>query len=169
MKKPLKIGAIGCGYWGPNLIRNFVEIPDSKLVAIADLDEDRLAHLQTRYPQIKYTTKDYTDLFNLGLDAVVIATPPNTHYKIAADCLENGLHTLIEKPITLKSERARKLSKLAKEHGRILMVGHTFEYNSAVRMLKEMIASGELGNIYYIDAVRASLGIFQTKAKVMWD
>ena len=169
MKHTLKIGAIGCGYWGPNLIRNFVEIPDSKLIAIADLDEDRLSHLQSRYPQIKYVTQDYQDLFNLDLDAVVIATPPSTHYQIAADCLENGLHALIEKPITLQSKRARKLRELAKQHGRILMVGHTFEYNPAVRMLKKMIENGDLGEIHYIDAVRASLGLFQTKANVMWD
>lgn len=169
MTKPLKIGAIGCGYWGPNLIRNFVELPDSKLIAIADLNEERLIHLQTRYPQIKHVTQNYKDLFKLGLDAIVIATPPSTHYQIAVDCLENGLHVLIEKPITLRSKRARKLQKLAKQYGRVLMVGHTFEYNPAVRMLKEMIDNGELGEIYYIDAVRASLGLFQTKANVVWD
>jgi predicted dehydrogenase len=169
MKQALKMGAIGCGYWGPNLIRNFVEIPDSKLIAIADLDGERLAHLQSRYPQIQKTFQDYKEFFNLGLDAVVIATPPSTHYQIAADCLENGLHVLIEKPITLKSEDARKLRTLAAEKGLILMVGHTFEYNPAVRMLKEMIESGELGKIYYVDAIRASLGLFQTKANVLWD
>jgi predicted dehydrogenase len=169
MQQALRIGAIGCGYWGPNLIRNFVEIPDSQLIAIADLDGERLAHLQTRYPQIQTTVQDYQEFFNLGLDAVVIATPPSTHYQIAAECLENGLHVLIEKPITLKSEDARKLDVLAAEKGRVLMVGHTFEYNPAVRLLKEMIESGELGEIYYIDAVRASLGLFQTKANVLWD
>ena len=156
----LKIGAIGCGYWGPNLIRNFVEISTTELIAVADLDQGRLQHMQTRYSQIKHTTQDYHDLFQLDLDAVVISTPPQTHYKIARDCLENNLHVLIEKPLATNSDDVRRLIQLAEDKNLVLMVGHTFEYNSAVRALKEMIDSGELGEIHYIDAVRASLGLF---------
>lgn len=165
----LNVGVVGCGYWGPNLIRNFVEIPESNLVAIADLQQERLDHIQSRYPQISVATNNYKDFFSLGLDAVVVATPPQSHYKIVRDCLENGLNVLVEKPITMDSVEARDLWKVAQQHNKILMVGHTFEYNPAVHVLKKMIDSGELGDVYYIDAVRASLGLFQTKANVLWD
>ena len=165
----LRIGVIGSGYWGPNLIRNFIEIPESDLCAVADLQQDRLNHIKTRYPQIELITRDYRDFFELGLDAVVIATPPQTHFTIAKDCLLHGLHTLVEKPFTLKSRDARELIAIAKENNLVLQVGHTFEYNPAVRVLKEMIDSGEIGTIHYIDAVRASLGLFQAKANALWD
>jgi predicted dehydrogenase len=165
----LKIGVIGCGYWGPNLIRNFIEIPTATMVAVADLDEQRLNHIRTCYPQIPHVTRDHRDLFELGLDAVVISTPPQTHFALAKQCLKHGLHVLVEKPLTTTSDHARKLVKLAKKQNRILMVGHTFEFNPAVHALKEMIVSGELGDIHYIDAVRASLGLFHPTLNVIWD
>lgn len=165
----IKIGAIGCGYWGPNLIRNFIEIPTAELVAVADLDQSRLDHMHIRYPQISYMTKDYRDLFHLDLDAVVISTPPPTHFAIASDCIKHGLHVLVEKPLATNSDDVRKLIRLAEEQRRILMVGHTFEYNPAVHALKEMIDSGELGDIHYIDAIRASLGLFHPTLNVIWD
>jgi predicted dehydrogenase len=165
----LRIGAIGCGYWGPNLIRNFVEIPGVEVVAVADLQQEPLNRIMQRFPLIETATRDYQDLFTMGLDAVVIATPPATHYAITRDCLEQGLHVLVEKPITLNSDDAADLIRVAEANDRLLMVGHTFEYNPAVRAVKEMIQSGELGDIYYIDAIRASLGLFQTKANVVWD
>ncbi len=168
-KEVLRIGAIGCGYWGPNLIRNFIEIPEADLVAVADLNQDRLTHMKSRFPQIQVTTENYKELFDLELDGVVIATPPDTHAPIAIECMQNGLHVLIEKPITLNSKDAMSLHTLAQQKGLVLMVGHTFEYNPAVRYLKQMIDSGELGDVYYVDAVRASLGLFQTKANVLWD
>jgi len=169
MNEQLRIGVIGCGYWGPNLIRNFVEIPESNLVAIVDLQDDQLERMQSRFPQIQYAIKDYSELFSLNLDGVVIATPPHTHFALAAECIQKGLGVLIEKPITLDSDDAEELVRLAKEHNQVLMVGHTFEYNPAVRMLKTMIDNGDLGDIYYVDAVRASLGLFQTQANVLWD
>lgn len=169
MTTTLRMGAIGCGYWGPNLIRNLIEISESDMVAVADLDEGRLDHMQTRYPQIEHAVKDYRRFFDLDLDAVVISTPPQTHYDIARDCIENGLHVLVEKPLATDSEQVRKLIRLAESHDRTLMVGHTFEYNPAVRALKEMIESGELGEIYYIDAIRASLGLFHPTLNVVWD
>jgi len=165
----LRIGAIGCGYWGPNLIRNFVEVPGAQVIAISDLQQEPMNRMMQRFPQIETSTRDYRDMFNMDLDAVVIATPPATHYAIARDCLEHGLHVLVEKPITLNSEDAIELIRVAEAYDRILMVGHTFEYNPAVRALRQMIVSGELGDIYYIDAIRASLGLFQTKANVVWD
>ncbi len=165
----LKIGVIGCGYWGPNLIRNFIEIPTAKMEAVADLDEQRLNHIRACYPQIPHVTRDHRKLFELGLDAVVISTPPQTHFTLAKECLKQGLHVLVEKPLTTASDDARKLIKLAEKQRRILMVGHTFEYNPAVHALKEMIVSGELGDIHYIDAVRASLGLFHPTLNVIWD
>jgi predicted dehydrogenase len=169
MMNLVRVGAVGCGYWGPNLIRNFVEIPGAEIVAIADLQQAQLNHVLERFPQVKTATRDYRDFFNLDLDAVVVATPPATHFAIARDCLQNGLHVLVEKPMTLNSEDAAELIRIAATHYRILMVAHTFEYNPAVRALKQMIDNDEIGRIYYIDAVRASLGLFQTSANVIWD
>jgi predicted dehydrogenase len=137
-------------------------------VAVADLNDERLQHIQTRYSQV-HTTKTYRDLFALNLDAVVIATPPATHYPLARDCLEHGLHVLVEKPLTLDSSHADELIALAEARGLKLMVGHTFEYNAAVRELKHIIDNGTLGDIYYIDAVRVNLGLFQQNLNVMWD
>jgi len=165
---PLKVGVIGYGYWGPNLTRNFYELPASNLVAVADLSEERLKQVQLRYPQL-IVKKDYQELFSLGLDAVVIATPPATHYPVAKDCLEHNLNVLIEKPLTLKSEHAEELIRLASERNLTLMVGHTFEYNSAVHALKKYVESGELGDIYYLDAARLNLGLFQKDSNVLWD
>lgn len=165
----IRVGAIGCGYWGPNLIRNIVEIAGADVVAVADLDPSRLEHIQTRYPQIRYASRRYQDLFDLDLDAVVISTPPQTHFAIARDCIEHGLHLLVEKPLAISSHEAQQMIHLAAAHERILMVGHTFEYNPAVTALREMIRAGELGEIYYIDAVRASLGLFHPTLNVVWD
>jgi predicted dehydrogenase len=164
----IKVGVIGCGYWGPNLIRNLVEMPETKLVAVADLRPERLAHISARYPGVQ-VTDDYWDLFSMSLDAVVVATPPPTHYRIGRDCLEHGLNLLVEKPLTLNSSDALDLIEIAERKNLTLMVGHTFEYNAAVRALKELIDSGELGQIHYIDAVRVSLGLFQPQLDVIWD
>ncbi len=164
----MRVGMIGYGYWGPNLTRNFYEIPSADLVAIADMNEERLKQAASKYPQI-ITRHDHRELFDLNLDAVIIATPPATHYRIARECLEHNLHVLVEKPMTLKSEDAEKLVELADSKGLTLMVGHIFNYNSAVIALKKYIDSGELGEIYYIDAARLSLGLFQRDSNVLWD
>ena len=164
----VRVGIIGYGYWGPNLTRNFYEIPSAELVAIADQNAERLKQAALKYPQV-ITKHGYQELFDLGLDAVVVATPPATHYRIAKECLENNLHVLVEKPITLKSEDAEALVELADAKGLTLMVGHTFAYNSAVHALKSYIDSGELGEIYYLDAARLNLGLFQRDSNVLWD
>lgn len=164
----IKVGIIGFGYWGPNLTRNFYDIPASELVAVADMKDERLQKAHSLYPNI-VLVKDYKELFNLGLDAVVISTPPVTHHPIAKDCLEHGLHVLVEKPMTLNSQHAQELIDLAHSRELILMVGHTFEYNSGVLALKKYIESGELGEIYYIDTARLNLGLFQRDSNVLWD
>jgi predicted dehydrogenase len=124
--------------------------------------------MKARFPHI-HTTKDYREFFTIGVDAVVIATPPKTHYRIAMDCIEHGLHVLVEKPITLDVDDAKKLNAAADERRLCLMTGHTFIYNPAVRTIRDYIQRGELGEVYYIDAVRTNLGLFQLEADVMWD
>jgi predicted dehydrogenase len=165
----IKIGAIGSGYWGPNLIRNFIEMPDTKVAGVADLDPARLAAVRTRFPQIGTLTTDYRDLFDMGLDAVVVSTPPETHAAIVADCLEHDLAVLVEKPLATDTDSALRMKELAEERGLVLMVGHTFEFNPAVRMLKAMIDDRIAGDIRYIDAVRVGLGLFHPTLNVVWD
>ncbi len=164
----LKVGIIGYGYWGPNLARNFFDLPSSDLAAISELKQDRLQRARSLYPGVRLV-EDYTELFEMDLDAVVISTPPALHYPIARNCLEHGLNILVEKPMTLNSQHAQELIDLAEMRGLTLMVGHTFEYNSAVAALKQYIQSGELGDIYYIDTARLNLGLFQSDSNVLWD
>lgn len=164
----VRLGVIGCGYWGPNLIRNFMELPRSEVVAVADLRDERLAHVQGRYPNV-VTTRDYRALFSMGLDGVVVATPPAAHFEVARECLLHDLSVLVEKPLALSSRHAEELIEMAAARGLRLMVGHTFEYNPAVHALRELIRKGELGEIYYINAVRANLGLFQRNLNVVWD
>lgn len=168
MSTVVPVGVIGYGYWGPNLVRNFSELPNVEMVGVADRSEDQLKRVRSKYPNIEATT-DYHKLIEMGVKAVAIATPPATHHAIAKDCLENGVSVMIEKPMTLNTADAEDLVRTAEEYGQVLMVGHTFEYNPAVRMIKEIVDSGELGDIYYIDMVRVNLGLFQPKANVVWD
>jgi predicted dehydrogenase len=168
MAESMRIGVIGLGYWGPNLARNFFEMNSSELMAVAELDEVRLDHTASRF-QVAHATTDYRDFFAMDLDGVAIATPPVTHYPIALDCLHHGLNVLVEKPITLRSQNAAHLIEVARENNLKLMVGHTFEYNPAVREIRRLIEEGELGDIFYIDAVRANLGLFQLNTDAMWD
>lgn len=165
---PIKVGVIGCGYWGPNLIRNYVEINSSEVVIVADLKPERLSHIKALYPQV-IITNNYQDFYNQHLDAVVIATPPATHYPLAKEFLERGYHVFVEKPITLNSQHAEELIQISKKNDLVLMVGHTFEYNQAVATLKSLIDSGELGQIYYVDAARLNLGLYQSDSNVLWD
>jgi predicted dehydrogenase len=166
---PPRIGVIGAGYWGPNIIRNFVELPQADVAAVADLDEMALNRIRTRYPRITHAVEDFRDLLHRDLDAVAICTPPQTHHAIARQCLEAGLHVLVEKPLTTDPEEAVDLIHLAEANHLTLMVGHTFQYNPAVHALKAMIERGELGDIHYIDAVRVGLGLFHPSLNVAWD
>lgn len=159
---------VGMGYWGPNLARNINDLPEAELVGIADLDEARLAHARQRYPNA-HITPDLQDFYSGGVDAVVIATPPFTHHRIAKGFLERGIHCLIEKPLAVNARDGEELIRIAEERQLALMTGHTFEYNPAVREIKRLIDTGELGDVYYIDAVRTNLGIFQLNTDAMWD
>lgn len=168
MNQPVRIGIIGFGYWGPNLTRNFMELPSTELVAVADLNPHRRKHVEDRYTTVR-TTDNYENFFNGSVDAVAIATPPATHYKIAKACLEHGLHCLIEKPLAQNVREAKELIEIAEQKNLRLMVGHTFEYSPAVREIRRYIDEGQLGEIYYIDSVRTNLGLFQPNTDVMWD
>lgn len=165
----LKVGVIGCGYWGPNLIRNFHGLPDAEVVAIADLSEKRLAHVGLLYPGALKTTDHRRLIGDPAIDAVVVATPMTTHYELGRQVLEAGKHLFIEKPMATTSADCRALIDLAARRDRILMVGHTFIYTPAVRKIKSLIDSGELGDVYYVNIQRVNLGIFQKDANVVWD
>lgn len=165
----IRIGMIGVGYWGPNLIRNFSELDDARVVACSDLSQERLNKISKRVPGIKCTTS-FEDLLNDNeVDAVVIATPVSTHFPIAKAALEHGKHVMIEKPLADSAENALELVELAKKHDRILMVDHTFIYTSAVRKIRELLDSGDLGEVLYFDSVRVNLGLFQKDINVIWD
>ena len=165
----MKLGIIGCGYWGPNLVRNFNSINEVEMAYCADLDKNRLSHVKSLYPKIE-VTRDYNNVLeNKEVDAVVIATPVETHHKIASDALKANKHVLIEKPITNNSNNAIELIKLAKKNKKVLMVDHTFEYSAPVRKIKEILKSNELGKILTIDMIRVNLGLFQEKINVIWD
>lgn len=168
MHNQVKVGVIGCGYWGPKLIRNFQEIPDAQMAVVCDLRVDRLAHIQELYPAV-HATSDYKELLASDVEAVAVATPIPSHYVLAKEALLAGKHVLVEKPLTSNSEQAEELVELAEERGLTLMVGHTFEYNPAVEYLKKLIDSGDLGRLYYINATRVNLGIFQPDINVVWD
>jgi predicted dehydrogenase len=165
----ITIGVVGCGYWGPNLIRNFAENERAQLRWICDTDEKRLGAIGRRYPAAR-TAADYAQLLaDPELSAVVVATPVATHYAFARAALEAGKHVLIEKPFTTNSREARELVALAERRGLTLMVDHTFVYTGAVRRIKEIVESGELGELLYFDSVRINLGLFQRDINVVWD
>ncbi|MBI3853216.1 MAG: Gfo/Idh/MocA family oxidoreductase [Verrucomicrobia bacterium] len=169
MKNPINIGVVGCGYWGPNLVRNFRSLPDCNLKMMCDISQARLTHLKSLYPEVEGAT-DYSHMLNgSGLDAVVIATAVRTHYPMAKASLLAGKHTFIEKPITTSSHECEELIEIARKQGLVLMVGHTFLYSPAVRKIKETVDAGDIGEIRYISARRLNLGLFQKDINVAWD
>ncbi len=165
----VRVGVIGYGYWGPNLVRNFAEVPGSQVAAVSDLSLDRLAPVHSRYPTVQ-TTTDYREvLADPSIDAIVVATPVSTHFQLAMEALQAGKHVLVEKPITPTSKDAAKLIDAAGHHQRVLMVDHTFVYTGAVRKIKELVDGGRLGGLYYYDSVRVNLGLVQHDVNVLWD
>jgi predicted dehydrogenase len=169
MKSKISVAVIGCGYWGPNLMRNFSDNPRSRLSWLVDLDSKRLRQFSDRYPQARLTTDLAEALADPELQAVAIATPVSTHFPLARQCLETGKHVLLEKPMAQTSDECRALISLAAEKELTLMIDHTFVYTGAVRKIKQLIVAGELGEIYYFDSVRVNLGLFQHDVNVIWD
>ena len=167
MSEPTRIGLIGYGYWGPNLARNFHQLPQAHLVAISDIDAKRLEEPARLYHARTYT--DYRDLLaDPTLDAIAISTPARTHFEIALAALEHGKHVLVEKPLAMSSDEARQLIALADRKQRVLMAGHTFEHNPAVWKMRELIAQDEIGDVYYIYANRVNLGRVQRDINALW-
>jgi predicted dehydrogenase len=166
---PIRIGVIGYGYWGPNLVRNFAEVPGAQVWSVSDTRPEVLSQAHARYPAINTTTDSQALIEDPAIDAVVIMTPVSTHYDLALTALQAGKHVLVAKPIATSSAQATRLIDEAQARGLVLMVDHTFIYTGAVRRIKELIDSGSLGRLYYYDSVRVNLGLFQRDVNVLWD
>jgi predicted dehydrogenase len=163
------IGVVGYGYWGPNLVRNFSTVGSARVVSICDLDPDKRALCSRLYPHVA-TTAEFDDLIaDPRIDAVAIATPVHSHFQLARAALRAGKHVLVEKPIAQTSAEVRRLIDEAQRRGLVMMVDHTFLYTPAVQKIRELIAENALGDIYYYDSIRSSLGLFQSDVNVIWD
>ncbi|RXZ02209.1 Gfo/Idh/MocA family protein [Fictibacillus sp. S7] len=165
----LRAGVIGCGYWGPNIIRNIDALPNVELAYIADLDSNQLESIKKKFPYVN-TTTNYRDIIkDPSIDLVYIVTPVSTHYSFAKEALVSGKHVFVEKPLTDGSKTSLELCQLAESKNLVLMVGHTFVYSSAVRKMKEIIDTGEIGDVLYITSNRLNLGLYQKDINVLWD
>lgn len=166
--KPIRVGVVGFGYWGPNLVRNVDKLGDAELVVACDLSADNLARLKGLYPAVETTTDLDRMLSDYDLDAVVVATSAPSHFAIASKVIEAGKHCFVEKPLTLKSADAESLVRMADERGVTLMVGHLMEYHSAINWIKEYIASGDMGDVLYVYMQRLNLGKVRTEENAFW-
>ena len=166
---PVRVGVVGLGYWGPNLVRNLHEVEEAELASVCDLQPELLDGIRRRYPAIEATTS-YDDLLNdSSLEAVAIATPVSSHFGLAAAALRAGKHVFVEKPLAASSAESLELIRLADENGVVLMPGHTFLYSPPVNAIRSLIEGGELGDIYFISTSRVNLGLHQPDVSVAWD
>ena len=165
----IRLALIGYGYWGPNLFRNFSQLKNCKVVAVSDSRKERLRIIEEQHPGTKTYEKPEQVFADKDVDAVVIATPVNSHFELAKKALEAGKHVLVEKPLTSNVDQAEELIELAEKKGLLLMVDHTYLYTSAVIRIKELIDREELGTLEYIDSTRINLGLFQPDVNVLWD
>lgn len=169
MREQIAMGIVGCGYWGPNLLRTFSSLPDCNVGYMCDKDKKRMKNLQVAYPHLLPQTELKHMLNGANLDALAIATPVNMHHEMGMRCLEAGKHTFLEKPMARSTHECHELIECANSKGLSLMVGHTFLYSPAVRMIKHIIDSGEIGRIRHISSRRLNLGIFHNDINVVWD
>jgi len=167
--KMLKISQLGCGYWGPNLVRNFSKIKAIDRLVVCDTNENLLEKAKSEFPSIEISVSADSVINDSSIDAVVIALPAMMHYEYAKKSLLANKHILVEKPISMKSTEAEELIQIGKDRNRVIMVGHTFIYNQAVRQVKQYIDSGELGDIYYIFSQRLNLGRVRQDVNAMWN
>jgi predicted dehydrogenase len=165
----VRVAVVGLGYWGPNLLRVLSKNPDVDVAWICDRDRDRLAQQRVRYPGARSTVQIERVLADPSVDAVIIATPVNTHYELAAAALTAGKHAFVEKPLAPSTELADDLAALADEQQRVLMCGHTFIYSPPVRAVKRLLETGTLGDVYFISSSRVNLGLHQKDVSVIWD
>ncbi len=165
----IKVGVIGYGYWGPNLVRDFAEADGCELVSVCDRRPERLALVKKRHAHVNVLT-DWEDVVSdPGTDVIAISTSVSTHYELALAALESGKHVLVEKPMAMNSEQCLRLIDTAEKRNLVLMVDHTFVYTGAVRKMRELVHDGSLGDLYYYDSVRVNLGLFQHDVNVIWD
>ena len=165
----VNIGIIGCGYWGPNLVRNFYNLDDCTVSEVCDTNPKTLEKMQKLYHGVNTSDKHESMLNNSDIDAVVISTPGHTHYEIARDSLNAGKHVFVEKPLALTTKHCADLVDIASKNNRVLMVGHTFLYNAAVLKIKEYIDSGEIGEVMYIYSARLNLGKIRGDLDALWN
>lgn len=165
----VRVGILGYGYWGPNLVRNFSVCSKTEVGCVCDISENRLAKLRSVYPDVKSTTNYNDMLSDPTIDAVAIATNVSTHFRFAMEALKAGKHVLVEKPFTATSQEGEALIAEAKARNLVLMVDHTFLFTPAVQKIRELIEKGEIGDLYYFDSVRINLGLFQHDVNVIWD
>jgi predicted dehydrogenase len=165
----VRIGVVGLGYWGPNLLRNLVDLDEAEVVLICDERRERLNQYRRRYPAIDATTSYLELLSDDRVGAVVIATPVSTHFALAAKALQHGKHVFVEKPLAGNSGDAAELIRLARRAERVLMPGHTFLYSPPVVFIRELIESGKLGDLYFVSSSRVNLGLHQPDVSVAWD
>jgi predicted dehydrogenase len=164
----VEVGVAGVGYWGPKIVRNLYETDGAVLSWVVDRDGDRLARIGQQYPAVR-TSQRFEELLRSSVEAIVIATPIRTHHALAKEALLSGKHVMVEKPLAASSSECAELIDIAEARSLTLMVGHTFEYNAAIRALREIVASGELGEIFYINSARLNLGLFHRDVNVIWD
>jgi predicted dehydrogenase len=168
-QEPLRVAIVGLGYWGPNIVRNLHEMPAAEVVAVCDRREEALDAVGRRYPAL-HRTADFEEVIDdSSVEAVVVATPVSTHHGLAQEALETGKHVFVEKPLAASSGHAVNLVELADERGLVLMPGHTFLYSPSVRMVRDLITSGEIGEVYFVSTSRVNLGIHQPDVSVVWD
>ena len=165
----IRVGVIGYGYWGPNIVRNLHGLDSTRAEMVCDMSPKALARVRKAYPGIKAVSDPNEVLRSPDIDAVAVITPVWTHYELAKKALENGKHVFIEKPFTSSSAQAEELIELAARKNLTIMVDHTFLFTGAVRKIRELTESGALGDLYYYDSLRINLGLFQHDVSVIWD
>ena len=165
----IKIGIIGYGYWGPNVVRNFLSTEGAQIISICDIDKNALTRAKKNYPELKTVSNSSEISASPEIDAVAIVTPVYTHFELAKKAIQNGKHIFVEKPFTSSVAEAEELIELAEKKKVKIMVDHTFLFTGAVRKIKELTEEGILGNLYYFDSTRVNLGLFQHDINVIWD
>jgi predicted dehydrogenase len=165
----MNFGVIGYGYWGPNIVRNLTSVEDSRVLTIAEMNPSARRRAQSAYPTISVTSDARDVISSLKIDAVAIVTPVWTHYDLAKAALENGKHVFVEKPFTSNAAQAEELIDLAQKRHLTIMVDHTFLFTGAVKKISQLVGEGTLGKLYYYDATRVNLGLFQHDINVLWD
>jgi predicted dehydrogenase len=169
LTKTIRVGVIGAGYWGPNIVRNLHEAPGAEAVAVADLSQERLDAIRKRFPAVRVTTDYRALLDDASIDAICVVTPVGTHRQLAEEAFAAGKHVFVEKPLARNVSDAEAIVRAGERAGKTLMVGHTFVYNPAVEVVKGILKSGGIGDVHYLDSQRVNLGLHQFDINVLWD